>query len=103
MKMKILLLFAICLLLSGCGHNILTIQDGTYLNVGYDPNSSKLGIQYVDGNLITCVEKDNNKLEIERENTLDANGKITAKKTKIVYTIKEQITKSDADMAKAKK
>lgn len=101
--MKYILSFALLMLLSGCGHNLLTIQDGSYLNIGYDPNTSKLGVQYVDGNLITCVEKDNNKLEVEKENVLDANGKITSKKTKIVYEIKEQITGSDTDMEKAKK
>lgn len=100
---KILCAFCLIIFLSGCGHNLLTIQDGTYLNVGYDPNSSKLGIQYVDGNLITCVEKDNNKLVVERENTLDVNGKITAKKVKVTYTIKEQITGSDIKHEKAKK
>ena len=101
--MKYILSFALLMLLSGCGHNLLTIQDGSYLNIGYDPNTSKLGVQYVDGNLITCVEKDNNKLQVEKENVLDANGKITSKKTKIVYEIKEQITGSDADMEKVKK
>lgn len=101
--MKYILSFALLMLLSGCGHNLLTIQDGSYLNIGYDPNTSKLGVQYVDGNLITCVEKDNNKLQVEKENVLDANGKITSKKTKIVYEIKEQITGSDTDMEKAKK
>jgi hypothetical protein len=101
--MKTFIVLFLCITLAGCGHNILTVSEGTFLNVGYDPNNSKLGIQYVDGSQITCVEKDNNKLKIEKENTLDANGKITSKKTKIVYTIDEQITGSDANMEKAKK
>lgn len=101
--MKIFFALILLTLASGCGHNLLTIQDGNYLNIGYDPNTSKVGIQYIDGNLITCVEKDNNKLEVERENTLDANGKITSKKVKITYEIKEQITGSDVDKEKAGK
>jgi hypothetical protein len=101
--MKILFSLILICLLSGCGHNLLTIQDGSYLNVGYDPNTSKVGIQFIDGHLITCVEKDNNKLEVERESTLDANGKVTAKKTKITYEIEEQITGSDVDKEKAEK
>lgn len=100
---KIILFICLSLFLSGCGHNLLTIQDGTYLNFGYDPNTQKVGIQYVDGNLITCVEKDNNKLQVERENTLDANGKVTAKKVKITYEINEQITGSDVDKEKVAK
>lgn len=101
--MKYILSIGILLLISGCGHNILTVSEGTFLNIGYDPNNSKVGIQYVDGSQISVVEKDNNKLEIEKENELDLNGKITAKKTKITYEIKEQITGSDVDMEKAKK
>lgn len=101
--MKIFFALILLILASGCGHNLLTVQDGNYLNFGYDPNTQKIGLQYVDGNLITCVEKDNNKLQIERENTLDANGKITSKKVKITYEIKEQITGSDVDKEKVAK
>lgn len=100
---KILCAFCLIIFLSGCGHNALTVSEGTFLNIGYDPNNAKIGVQYVDGSQITCVEKDNNKLEIEKENVLDANGKITAKKTKITYEINEQITGSDTEMEKAKK
>ena len=91
---KIICGICLILFLSGCGHNILTVSEGTFLNVGYDPNNSKVGVQYVDGSQITVVEK---------ENVLDANGKITSKKTKIKYEIEEQITGSDTDMEKAKK
>lgn len=101
--MKIFFALILLTLASGCGHNLLTIQDGNFLNIGYDPNTQKIGFQYVDGNLITCVEKDNNKLEVERENILDANGKITSKKVKITYEIKEQITGSDVDKEKVNK
>ena len=101
--MKILFSLILICLLSGCGHNILTVSEGTFLNIGYDPNNSKVGVQYVDGSQITVVEKDNATLEVEKENVLDANGKITSKKTKIKYEIEEQVTGSDTDMEKAKK
>ena len=101
--MKILFSCILLVLLSGCGHNILTVSEGTFLNVGYDPNNSKLGIQYVDGSQITVVEKDNASLEVEKENVLDVNGKITSKKTKITYEIEEQVTGSDIEQEKAKK
>lgn len=101
--MKILFSLILICLLSGCGHNILTVSEGTFLNIGYDPNNSKVGVQYVDGSQITVVEKDNATLEVEKENVLDASGKITSKKYKIKYEIEEQITGSDTDMEKAKK
>ena len=101
--MKIPCLIFLCLILTGCGHNLLTVSEGTFLNIGYDPNNSKVGVQYVDGSQITVVEKDNATLEVEKENVLDASGKITSKKYKIKYEIEEQITGSDTDMEKAKK
>lgn len=89
--------------LTGCGHNVLSVSDGTFLNVGYDPNNSKLGIQYVNGNQITVVEKDNARLTVEKQDNLDLNGKVTSKITKFTYEIKEQVTGSDVDMAAMKK
>ena len=101
--MKELIAMGVILLLTGCGHNVLTFSSGKYLNVGYDPGTSKLGIQYVDGEQITTVEKDNSKLTVEMSDTLDANGKVTTKIAKISYEIKEQITGSDVEMETAKK
>ena len=98
-----LIAMGVILLLTGCGHNVLTFSSGKYLNVGYDPGTSKLGIQYVDGEQITTVEKDNSKLTVEMSDTLDANGKVTTKIAKISYEIKEQITGSDVEMETAKK
>lgn len=43
--------------LAGCGHNVLSVQQGEYLNLGYDPNNSKIGIQYIDGDSITIVNR----------------------------------------------
>lgn len=89
--------------LTGCGHNVLTYSSGKYLNVGYDPGTSKLGIQYVDGEQLTTVEKDNNTLTVEMSDTLDVNGKVTTKIAKITYEIKEQVTGTDVDLATVKK
>lgn len=100
MKVFIVSLFvSILTLLSGCGHNVLTFSSGKYLNLGVDPGTNKLGVQYVNGEQITVVEKDNTILTVEMKDVLEADGKTTSKVSKIVYEIKEQITGADVDMA----
>lgn len=97
-----LIAFAAVLLLTGCGHNVLTFSSGKYLNFGVDPSTNKMGVQYVNGEQITVVEKDNATLTVEMKDTLDADGKRTQKVSKITYVIKEQITGSDVDLAEKK-
>lgn len=53
----------------------------------------------MNGEQITVVEKDQSQLEVETEDKLDANGKITARKTTIKYTIEEQVTDADVKLA----
>lgn len=95
--MKYGLIFLVLLTLTGCGHNILSYSTGKSLNLGIDPNSQKLGIQYLNGEFLNVVEKDNSKLELQTVDLLNAEGKVTERKTKIVYEIKEQITGSDVE------
>ena len=94
-------LIAICL--SGCGHNVLTYSTGKYLNLGVDPGTNKMGVQYVDGEQVTVVEKDNAKLTVETKDTLDAEGKQTTRVSKIIYEIGEQVTGTDVDLAREDK
>ena len=100
---KILCAFCLILFLSGCGHNVFTWTSGKYGNVGYDPQTSKFGIQYGNGDIISVIEKDNASLTVENTDTLDVNGQVTAKTTKITYVIKEQITGADVDYKQAEK
>jgi hypothetical protein len=88
------------LLLTGCGHNVLTFSSGKFLNIGVDPNTGKTGVQYINGEMVTVVEKDNATLKVDIEDSIDANGKVTRKVSKITYEIKEQVTGSDVDMKK---
>lgn len=88
------------LLLTGCGHNILTFSSGKFINIGVDPNTGKTGVQYINGEMVTVVEKDNATLKVDIEDSIDANGKVTRKVSKITYEIKEQVTGSDVDMKK---
>lgn len=98
---KILLSISLLVCLCGCGHNAFQLLDGKYGNVGYDPQLQKFGLQYGNGLAISLVQKDNAKFQLEQTDTLDVNGRITAKTTKIKYEIKEQITQADVDLKKA--
>jgi hypothetical protein len=99
-EMISLIAMGVLLLLTGCGHNVLTFSSGKFLNIGVDPNTGKTGVQYINGEMVTVVEKDNATLKVDIEDSIDANGKVTRKVSKITYEIKEQVTGSDVDMKK---
>lgn len=93
----------ICAFLCGCGHNALVFSSGKYLNLGIDPTTGKTGVQYINGDLLTVVEKDNAKLTVQLKDTLDADGKKTTRISKIEYEVKEQTTGYEVELEKAKK
>ena len=95
----IVLLSLLAASLAGCGHNGLMFTTGKYVNIGIDPNTGKGGIQYVTGDHIGVLEKDNAKLTVEMKDTLDGDGKKTTRISKITYEIGEQITGADVEMA----
>jgi hypothetical protein len=97
------LALVILLLISGCGHNVLTYTTGKRLNIGFNPQTSETGVQYLDAEQISVIEKDNAKLTVEMEDALDADGKVTRKVSKIIYEIKEQITGADVELETVKK
>lgn len=76
--------------LAGCGHNVMSFAQGKYINFGYDPNNSKIGLQYVNGSQITIVNRQNTKLTVQMEDGLDGSGKNTRKVSKIIYEIGDQ-------------
>lgn len=98
-KAIIICAVALALCAAGCGHNVLTYSSGKYLNFGIDPNTNTAGVQYVNGEQITVVEKDNAVLTVETKDVLDNDGKRTSKVSKITYEIKEQVTGADVELA----
>ena len=96
--MKYFLLCFVLLFLTGCGHQGFFYMTGKGLNVGYNPNSNELGIQYRNGESIGAVNKENAKLTLESEDVLDATGKVTRKKSKITYELGETATGYDVDI-----
>lgn len=50
--------------------------------------------------MVTVVEKDNATLTVDIEDSIDADGKVTRKVSRITYEIREQITGADIEMQK---
>lgn len=101
-----MLLGAIALMLvtalTGCGHNVMSFSSGKYLNLGIDPNTQKLGVQYINGEHITVVDRENCKIEVEMKDSLDADGKKTSSVHKITYTIGSQVNGYTVDLEQIK-
>lgn len=68
---------AIVATLTSCSHNIGTAFQGRLLNVGYDPETNKAGIQYYNGLFVTGVGRENSEVALEYTDS----GKGTASST----------------------
>lgn len=98
----IVALFVI-LCLTGCGHNVMSFSSGKYLNLGIDPNTQKMGVQYINGEHITVVDRENCKVEVEMKDSLDADGTKTNSVHKITYTIGSQVNGYTVELEEVKK
>lgn len=94
---------AVLLLLTGCGHNVMSFSSGKYLNIGIDPNTQKIGVQYINGEHITVVDRENCKIEVEMKDSMDAEGKKTSSVHKIIYTIGSQTNGYTVELEEVKK
>ena len=89
-------------LLTGCGHNLGTVIHGKFVNLGYDPEINKFGIQYVDGIMMTGVNKELSKNNLKFTDTAEKDG---FKTTTIVEYSNEngaQVTGYQVDLEEAK-
>lgn len=88
-------------MLTGCGHNVGTVIHGKFINVGYDPELNKVGIQYVDGIMATGLQKELSESSLKFADTAEKDGVKTS--TTIEYGFKngEQITGYGVDAIEA--
>lgn len=98
---KILFAAIAASMLTGCGHNIGTVIHGKFINVGYDPELNKVGIQYVDGIMATGLQKELSESSLKYADTAEKDGVKTS--TTIEYGFKngEQITGYGVDAIEA--
>ena len=89
--------------LCGCGHNLGTVVHGKFVNIGYDPEINKVGIQYVDGIMMTGVNKELSKNKLKFTDTAEKDGIRTS--TTVEYSNENgaQVTGYQVDAIKAMK
>lgn len=95
--------FAMTVLLTGCGHNLGTVVHGKFINVGYDPEINKIGIQYVDGVMMTGVNKELSKNKLKFIDSVEKDGIKTT--TELDYSGENgaQVTGYQVDLEKARR
>ena len=98
---KILFAAIAASMLTGCGHNVGTVIHGKFINLGYDPELNKVGIQYVDGIMATGLQKELSESSLKFSDTAEKDGVKTS--TTIEYGFKngEQITGYGVDAIEA--
>lgn len=100
---RILFATLVTLALTSCGHNLGTVVHGKFINVGYDPEINKIGIQYVDGIMMTGVNKELSKNKLKFIDSAEKDGIKTS--TTVEYSNENgaQITGYGVDAIKASK
>lgn len=95
----LLLVFALALaaVCGGCSHNAGMAINGKFINLGYDPETNKVGIQYYDGVVVTGIARENSESALTYttttggENVVNAKGQTTSE-MKYTQKIGKQIT-----------
>ena len=62
----------VAMMSAGCGHNIGAAFSGKMMNVGYDPELNKFGIQYYDGVMVTGLNKEKTETHLVFEDTAES-------------------------------
>ena len=90
------------LMFCSCGHNLGTVVHGKFINVGYDPEINTIGIQYVDGVMMTGVNKELSKNKLKFIDSVEKDGVKTT--TELDYSGENgaQVTGYQVDLEKAR-
>jgi len=94
---------SICLtlMLCSCGHNLGTVVHGKFVNIGYDPEINKIGIQYVDGIMMTGVNKELSKNKLKFTDTAEKGDVKTSTIVEYSNENGEQVTGYQVDAIEA--
>lgn len=98
---KILLAAVAAVMLTSCGHNLGCVVHGKFVNFGYDPELNKFGIQYVNGIMMTGMNKELSKNTLVFTDTAEKDGVKTS--TTVEYSNENgaQVTGYQVDAIKA--
>ena len=98
------IVFASCLmvLLTGCGHNILTFGDGFQIEGGFIPQEYKITFAARWGKILTVCARENTEIVVEGDGKVKAESATDAgEKSKVTIKIGPQITGYFVDALKA--
>lgn len=73
-RVKLFFATLVAAMLCSCGHNFGTVVHGKFINFGYDPELNKFGIQYVDGVMMTGMNKELSKNEFKFKDSAEKDG-----------------------------
>jgi hypothetical protein len=90
------------LALCSCGHNLGCVVHGKFFNIGYHPEINAFGIQYVDGVMMTGLNKELSENKLKFIDGVEKDGIKTT--TELDYTGKNgaQVTGYQVDLEKAR-
>ena len=100
---RIIFALAVTLTLTSCGHNLGTVMHGKYVNFGYDVETNKFGIQYVDGIMMVGMNKELSKNKLKFIDSAEKDGIKTSTTVEYSNENGEQITGYGVDAIKASK
>ena len=100
-RLKLFLAALTAAMLCSCGHNFGTVVHGKFINLGYDPELNKFGIQYVDGVMMTGMNKELSKNEFKFEDTAEKDGVKTGTKVEFRNENGAQVTGYAVDAIEA--
>lgn len=100
---RIFIALAVTLTLTSCGHNLGCVVHGKFVNLGYNPEINSFGIQYVDGIMMTGVNKELSKNKLKFIDSAEKDGIKTSTTVEYSNENGEQITGYGVDAIKASK
>lgn len=106
MNKKLVLFAAFCvvaIMTAGCGHNIGTAFHGKMVNLGYDPELNKFGIQYYDGVMVTGLNKEKTETRLTFTDSAESDSHLKTT-TSMTYQHKtgDQVTGYTVELAEVK-
>ena len=81
MKKLILMFLAaagLIAIVAGCGHSVGSGFSGKMINVGYDPETNKAGIQYWNGTFGFAGSRENTSVEVTKEDSDNSGASATS-------------------------
>lgn len=98
---KLIVFLPLTVLLTGCGHNLGCVVHGKFVNFGYNPEINSFGIQYVDGIMMTGVNKELSKNKLRFIDSAEKDGIKTSTTVEYSNENGEQITGYGVDAIEA--